>query len=184
MLIDPANNNPRGTRIFGPVARELRDRNFMKIISLRARGALAMPKTMRIRRDDQVVDDQRQGPRQDRQGASHRAEEEPCLRRGPEHHQAPRTSPLDRRHGHRQPRRHRREGGADQRQQRDGARSERQQRHAPRRAPRRRRQTRPDRHALRGRRSTDGGRNRDPDVDRRPRRRACARNTRTRCCRR
>jgi len=27
-------NEPRGTRIFGPVARELRDRNFMKIISL------------------------------------------------------------------------------------------------------------------------------------------------------
>ncbi|MFY9488555.1 MAG: 50S ribosomal protein L14 [Solirubrobacterales bacterium] len=27
-------NNPRGTRIFGPVARELRDANFMKIISL------------------------------------------------------------------------------------------------------------------------------------------------------
>lgn len=26
--------NPRGTRIFGPVARELRDREFMKIISL------------------------------------------------------------------------------------------------------------------------------------------------------
>ncbi|HQD38916.1 MAG: 50S ribosomal protein L14 [Firmicutes bacterium] len=26
--------NPRGTRIFGPVARELRDRNFMRIISL------------------------------------------------------------------------------------------------------------------------------------------------------
>jgi large subunit ribosomal protein L14 len=26
--------NPRGTRIFGPVARELRDRNFMKIVSL------------------------------------------------------------------------------------------------------------------------------------------------------
>ena len=25
---------PRGTRIFGPVARELRDRNFTKIISL------------------------------------------------------------------------------------------------------------------------------------------------------
>ena len=33
MLID-ANNAPRGTRIFGPVARELRDRNFMKIVSL------------------------------------------------------------------------------------------------------------------------------------------------------
>jgi large subunit ribosomal protein L14 len=27
-------NNPRGTRIFGPVARELRDRDFMKIVSL------------------------------------------------------------------------------------------------------------------------------------------------------
>jgi large subunit ribosomal protein L14 len=26
--------NPRGTRIFGPVGRELRDRNFMKIVSL------------------------------------------------------------------------------------------------------------------------------------------------------
>jgi len=26
--------NPRGTRIFGPVARELRDKNFMKVISL------------------------------------------------------------------------------------------------------------------------------------------------------
>ncbi len=27
-------NNPKGTRIFGPVTRELRDRNYMKIISL------------------------------------------------------------------------------------------------------------------------------------------------------
>ena len=27
-------SNPRGTRIFGPVARELREKNFMKIISL------------------------------------------------------------------------------------------------------------------------------------------------------
>lgn len=26
--------NPRGTRIFGPVARELRDKNYMKIVSL------------------------------------------------------------------------------------------------------------------------------------------------------
>jgi len=26
--------NPRGTRIFGPVARELREKQFMKIISL------------------------------------------------------------------------------------------------------------------------------------------------------
>jgi large subunit ribosomal protein L14 len=33
VLID-RQNNPRGTRIFGPVARELRDRNFTKIVSL------------------------------------------------------------------------------------------------------------------------------------------------------
>ncbi|HBK60004.1 MAG TPA: 50S ribosomal protein L14, partial [Firmicutes bacterium] len=33
VIID-VQNNPRGTRIFGPVARELRDRSFMKIISL------------------------------------------------------------------------------------------------------------------------------------------------------
>ena len=33
MIIDEQ-NNPRGTRVFGPVARELRDRNFMKIVSL------------------------------------------------------------------------------------------------------------------------------------------------------
>jgi large subunit ribosomal protein L14 len=33
VIIDE-NKNPRGTRIFGPVARELRERNFMKIISL------------------------------------------------------------------------------------------------------------------------------------------------------
>ena len=33
VLIDTA-RNPRGTRIFGPVARELREKNFMKIVSL------------------------------------------------------------------------------------------------------------------------------------------------------
>ena len=33
VVID-AENNPRGTRIFGAVARELRDKNFMKIVSL------------------------------------------------------------------------------------------------------------------------------------------------------
>jgi len=33
-VIISTGNNPRGTRIFGPVARELRDRAFMKIISL------------------------------------------------------------------------------------------------------------------------------------------------------
>lgn len=33
VIIGP-DGNPRGTRIFGPVARELRQKNFMKIISL------------------------------------------------------------------------------------------------------------------------------------------------------
>ncbi len=34
VLLDSNGINPRGTRIFGPVARELRDKGFMKIISL------------------------------------------------------------------------------------------------------------------------------------------------------
>ncbi len=33
VVIDPT-GNPTGTRIFGPVARELRDRHYMKIVSL------------------------------------------------------------------------------------------------------------------------------------------------------
>lgn len=33
-VILSAGNNPRGTRIFGPVARELRENGFMKIVSL------------------------------------------------------------------------------------------------------------------------------------------------------
>jgi len=34
IVIIDKERNPRGTRIFGPVARELRDKKFMKIISL------------------------------------------------------------------------------------------------------------------------------------------------------
>ncbi len=34
VLLDATGVNPRGTRVFGPVARELRDKGFMKIISL------------------------------------------------------------------------------------------------------------------------------------------------------
>jgi len=34
LVIVDAEGNPKGTRIFGAVARELRDRNFMKIVSL------------------------------------------------------------------------------------------------------------------------------------------------------
>ena len=33
-VIINAQGNPRGTRIFGPVARELREKNYMKIVSL------------------------------------------------------------------------------------------------------------------------------------------------------
>ncbi len=34
VILDSAGLNPRGTRIFGPVARELREKGFMKIVSL------------------------------------------------------------------------------------------------------------------------------------------------------
>ena len=34
VILDEDGENQKGTRIFGPVARELRDRNFMKIVSL------------------------------------------------------------------------------------------------------------------------------------------------------
>lgn len=34
VLVNDKQGNPKGTRIFGPVARELRDRRFMRIISL------------------------------------------------------------------------------------------------------------------------------------------------------
>jgi len=34
VILDGMTSNPKGTRIFGPVARELRDKGFMKIVSL------------------------------------------------------------------------------------------------------------------------------------------------------
>lgn len=34
VIIDPATKDPRGTRIFGPIARELKNKGFLKIISL------------------------------------------------------------------------------------------------------------------------------------------------------
>ncbi|NPV86819.1 MAG: 50S ribosomal protein L14 [Anaerolineae bacterium] len=34
VILDTDGSNPKGTRIFGPVARELRERGFMKIVSL------------------------------------------------------------------------------------------------------------------------------------------------------
>lgn len=34
VILDAEGRNPRGTRIFGPIARELRERGFMRIVSL------------------------------------------------------------------------------------------------------------------------------------------------------
>lgn len=34
VILDPLTSSPRGTRIFGPVARELREKGFMRIVSL------------------------------------------------------------------------------------------------------------------------------------------------------
>jgi len=34
VILDTDGQNPKGTRIFGPVARELRERGYMKIVSL------------------------------------------------------------------------------------------------------------------------------------------------------
>jgi large subunit ribosomal protein L14 len=34
VILDADNQNPKGSRIFGPVARELREKGFMKIVSL------------------------------------------------------------------------------------------------------------------------------------------------------
>jgi len=34
VILDATTHNPKGTRIFGPVARELREKGFMKIVSL------------------------------------------------------------------------------------------------------------------------------------------------------
>jgi large subunit ribosomal protein L14 len=34
VILEPEGENPRGTRVFGPVARELRERGFTKIVAL------------------------------------------------------------------------------------------------------------------------------------------------------
>jgi large subunit ribosomal protein L14 len=38
VILDTDGKNPKGTRIFGPVARELREKGFMKIVSLAPEG--------------------------------------------------------------------------------------------------------------------------------------------------
>ena len=44
VVIIDTDRNPRGTRIFGAVARELRERNFMKIVSLASEVLLCISK--------------------------------------------------------------------------------------------------------------------------------------------
>lgn len=46
VVIIDKDNNPRGTRIFGPVARELREKKFMKIVSLAPE--VLQPRRLRI----------------------------------------------------------------------------------------------------------------------------------------
>ena len=40
-VIIKEDGTPKGTRIFGPVARELRDKDYMKILSLSTRGSIS-----------------------------------------------------------------------------------------------------------------------------------------------
>jgi hypothetical protein len=85
VIID-AQNNPRGTRIFGPVARELRDGGFMKIVSLAPGGALVAG--MKLRTDDRSSSSRaRTRARRARSSAS--TGQGPRLRRRCQHGQAP-----------------------------------------------------------------------------------------------
>ena len=53
VLINGTDKNPRGTRIFGPVARELRDKEYMKILSL-APEVIRMMAIQRERRNSRI----------------------------------------------------------------------------------------------------------------------------------
>ena len=120
MLID-AQGRARGTRIFGPVARELRDRNFMRIVSVLARRCslahrwprVVVPKAMHIRKDDSVV--VIAGKDKGKTGRVLRTEPGPAprLRRGPQHPQAPHQAAFGKGHPEGAVERHHRPGGAD-----------------------------------------------------------------------
>ena len=98
-------NNPRGTRVFGPVARELRERNFMQHRLARAGGAVmarahprrAGARKLKIRSGDQVQvisgKDRGKSGRVLRVDPTTRAR----LRRGAEHGQAPHAPAAGRR---------------------------------------------------------------------------------------
>ena len=80
-------NNPKGTRIFGPVARELRERNYMKIISL-APEVLDMT-LARIKKGDDVARAVRPRARQARRGAPGDAQQGHRAGAGHQHQQTP-----------------------------------------------------------------------------------------------
>ena len=85
VIIDK-DRNPRGTRIFGPVARELRERNFMKIVSL-------APEVLWNQAQDQEgrfgAGADRQGRRQARHRAARGPDRAPHRGREAEHGEAP-----------------------------------------------------------------------------------------------
>src|SRR5689334_7456511 len=55
IVIIDKENNPRGTRIFGPVARELRDKKFMKIMSLAPEVIYSGMQKFHVKKGDEVV---------------------------------------------------------------------------------------------------------------------------------
>jgi large subunit ribosomal protein L14 len=94
-VILKADGEPRGTRIFGPVGRELREKRFMRIISLGTGGAVKTmtqsKPTLHVRKGDRVKVNQRQRSRsrwRGHRGVS-RAQQGHC--RGGQHRQATST---------------------------------------------------------------------------------------------
>ncbi|STL84530.1 50S ribosomal protein L14 [Escherichia coli] len=55
VLLNNNSEQPIGTRIFGPVTRELRSEKFMKIISLAQKYSKERIMAAKIRRDDEVI---------------------------------------------------------------------------------------------------------------------------------
>ena len=89
--------NPRGTRIFGPVARELRDKDYMKILSLApgstVRRSPRNMNTLHVKTGDTRSRSFRQGKGQARQGSVRKPEEGYGCYRRCEHDQVPYQAP-------------------------------------------------------------------------------------------
>ena len=110
--------DPRGTRIFGPVGRELRDKKFMKIVSLAPEVFKSWRTSRRVTwfRSSPAPTQDRGGDRGKQGGHRGPRREEPRDRRGCQlRHQARPRRPDPARH---QDRRHRDHGGPDPRLQR------------------------------------------------------------------